>query len=230
MTTSRWRWSSIRFSSVSTASAPKSSRPSPPPGVQRVGLVDEEDAVERAPDRAVGLDRGLADVLADERRSVDLDEVALLEQPHRAVHLGEQPRHRRLARARIAEEDEVLARRHLGQVVLLPPRLHLEEGEQRVHLLLHRLEPDEPVELRLQLGERPRRRRPRRRGRAGPRARAPRSASAGRRAAGGAAEVLDRVRGHESTSTRAQRSSSARCSSATCCSRPGDALLERTCV
>ena len=45
---------------------------------ERVRLVDEEHAVERAADRAVGLDRGRADVLADERRAVDLDEVAPL--------------------------------------------------------------------------------------------------------------------------------------------------------
>ena len=55
----------------------------------------------------------------------------------------------------------MLARRHLRQAVLLAPRLHLEEGDERVHLLLHRLEADERVELRLQLRQRPRRRRAR---------------------------------------------------------------------
>ena len=65
---------------------------------ERVRLVDEEHAVERPPDRAVGLDRGHADVLADEPGAVDLDEMAALEQTHGAIHLGEQPRDRRLAR------------------------------------------------------------------------------------------------------------------------------------
>ena len=101
--------------------------------------------------------RRRADVLADEPGAVDLDEVAALEQAHRAVHLREQPRDRRLARARVAEEDEVLARRDLGEAVLLAPRLHLEEGDERAHLLLDRVEPDERVELRLQLVERARR-------------------------------------------------------------------------
>ena len=126
------------------------------PGRERVRLVDEEDAVERAADGAIGLDRGLADVLADERRAVDLDEVTLLEQAHRAVHLGEQPGDGRLAGARVAEEDEVLARRHLGQLVLLPPRLHLEERDERAHLLLDGLQADQAVELGLQLCQWPR--------------------------------------------------------------------------
>ena len=49
----------------------------------------------------------------------------------------------------------MLARRDLGQAVLEPARLHLEEGDERMHLLLHRLETDQCVELCLQLGERP---------------------------------------------------------------------------
>ena len=49
----------------------------------------------------------------------------------------------------------MLARRDLGQAVLEPPCLHLEEGDERAHLLLDRLEPDERVELGLELGERP---------------------------------------------------------------------------
>ena len=51
----------------------------------------------------------------------------------------------------------MLARRHLREVVLLPARLHLEERDERAHLLLDRREPDERVELRLELLERPRR-------------------------------------------------------------------------
>ena len=54
----------------------------------------------------------------------------------------------------IAEEDEMLGRRDLGQAVALPLRLHLQEGDERVHLLLDRFEPDQRVELRLELLER----------------------------------------------------------------------------
>ena len=39
--------------------------------------------------------------------------------------------------------------------VLLPARLHLQEGDERAHLLLDRLEPDQRVELGLQLVEAP---------------------------------------------------------------------------
>jgi hypothetical protein len=62
---------------------------------------------------AVRLDRRHPDVLADEPGPVDLDQVPAAQQPHRAVHLREQPRDGRLARPGIAEEDEVLRRRHL---------------------------------------------------------------------------------------------------------------------
>src|SRR5207247_8549316 len=46
----------------------------------------------------------------------------------------------------------------LSELVCLAPRLHLQEREQRAHLLFHRLEPDQRVELGLQLVEAPLRR------------------------------------------------------------------------
>ena len=128
-------------------------------GRERVRLVDEEDAVECAPDDPLRLDRREADVLPDEPGPVDLDKVALPEEAECAVHLREQSRDRRLPRPRVAEEDEVLRRGDLGEPVLLPSRLHLEEGDERVHLLLHRVEADECVQLGLDLLERPQRRR-----------------------------------------------------------------------
>ena len=182
----------------------------------------------------MGLDRGLADVLADERGAVDLDEMALLEQAHRAVHLREQARDRGLARARVAEEDEVLARRHLGEAVLLAARLHLEEGDERVHLLLDGLEPDERVELGLQLLER---RAGIRRGRqpvgdASPRARARPSAAAGRRGGRARRGVVERLHVRTvapggATSRVVSARARARWRSETCSSSAGDALLER---
>ena len=50
----------------------------------------------------------------------------------------------------------MLRGRDLRQAVPLRSRLHLQEGDERPHLLLHRLQPDERVELGLQLGHRPR--------------------------------------------------------------------------
>jgi hypothetical protein len=121
---------------------------------QRVGLVDEEDSVERAADRPVGLGGRVADVLPDEPGAIDLHEVPLLEQAHRAVHLREQACDRRLAGPGIADEDEVLRGGHLGQPVLEAAALDLKERHERAYLLLDRLEADERVELRLQLFER----------------------------------------------------------------------------
>ena len=83
--------------------------------------------------------------------------MTLLEQSHRAVHLREQACDRRLARPGIAEEDEVLRGRHLRQPVLEPPRLDLEERDQRPDLLLDRLQADQRVELGLELLHRERR-------------------------------------------------------------------------
>ena len=74
-----------------------------------------------------------------------------LEQTHRAVHLREQARDRRLSGPGIAEENEMLGGRDLRQPILEPLSLYLEECEQRAHLLLHGCEPDERVELYLQL-------------------------------------------------------------------------------
>ena len=48
----------------------------------------------------------------------------------------------------------MLRRRHLGQTRLLAPRLHAQERDERAHLLLHRLEAGERVELGEQLLER----------------------------------------------------------------------------
>ena len=122
---------------------------------QRVRLVDEQHAVERPSDRTVGLDRRRADVLAHETRTIDFHQVATPEQSHRAIHLGEQARDRRLARARIAEEDEVLRGRDLRKTVPLALGLHLEERHQRPHLLLHGLESRQRIELHLELIHRP---------------------------------------------------------------------------
>jgi hypothetical protein len=68
------------------------------------------------------------------------------------------PRDRRLAGARVAQEDEVLRGRDLREPVLGAPPLYLEERDEGSHLLLHGFEADEGVELGLQLLHAPRRR------------------------------------------------------------------------
>ena len=47
----------------------------------------------------------------------------------------------------------MLAGRHLGQAGLLAPGLNLQEGDQGAHLLLHGREPDQRVQLPLELAE-----------------------------------------------------------------------------
>jgi hypothetical protein len=59
--------------------------------------------------------------------------------------------------ARVAEEDKVVARRHLGQAVLLAPSLDLQEGDESANLILYPLKADERRELLLELDKRARR-------------------------------------------------------------------------
>ena len=47
----------------------------------------------------------------------------------------------------------MLTRRGLREAKLCPPCLHLQKREERAYLLLDRVEPDEPIQLRLKLVE-----------------------------------------------------------------------------
>ena len=118
---------------------------------QRVGLVDEQDAVQRTPDHPVRLDGGRADVLPDQARTVHLDQMAFLQQTDRAVHLGQEPRHGGLSRARVSEEHQVLWPPPAGPAA--PAGLDLEQCDERAHLSLHRLQCHQPVELGQELVE-----------------------------------------------------------------------------
>ena len=114
---------------------------------QAVGLVDEEDAVERGIDHGVRPRRGLADVFRDEAGAVALDQMALLQQPERAVDAAHETGHGRLARAGIADEDGVVARWDGRQSLAGPQLLEPREVRQLPDLLLHGGEADELVQL-----------------------------------------------------------------------------------
>ena len=84
-----------------------------------VGLVDQQRPAERRLEHGSRLRRRLADVAGDEVGSIGLHEVALGHQAEAAQDLAEQPGHRRLAGARVAGEDEVVARLERRQLAVV---------------------------------------------------------------------------------------------------------------
>jgi hypothetical protein len=89
----------------------------------------------------------------DELGPVDLDELALRQQAERAVDAGDEPRHRRLARAGVAEEHQVPGD---GRAAQAGGGAHLLDAQQLglpVDLALDRHESGEVVELGEQLLE-----------------------------------------------------------------------------
>src|SRR5690606_6188 len=85
--------------------------------------------------------------------AVHLDEVALLEQPERAVDAGDEARDRRLARARVPEEHEVPRERRARQSRLRAQLLDAQELGLAMDLVLDPGEAGERVELGEQLVE-----------------------------------------------------------------------------
>ena len=75
--------------------------------VEAVGLVDEQDAAVGLRRDLRGLDRGLAEVAGHQLRAVDLDQLALGEQPDRLVDAGHEAGDGGLAGAGVAGEDQV---------------------------------------------------------------------------------------------------------------------------
>ena len=70
------------------------------------------------------------------------------------VATGPEKRAGGLACTGIAKEDKVLARRYLGQALLLAHRLHLQEREKPSNLILHSLQAHEICEFLLNLSNR----------------------------------------------------------------------------
>ena len=132
---------------------------------QAVRLVDEQHPAERGVDQLVGLDRGRAQVLADQVGPVRLDDLGHLEQAERVEDLGQHPGHGGLPGARRAEEDEVPHRLVGGDAGHGPPPGGLDGGGDRAHLLLDRGQPDHRVQLGHGVLDRDLRTRPRRAGR-----------------------------------------------------------------
>ena len=109
------------------------------------------------PDHALRLDRRRPDVLPDEPGAVDLDElVAALEQPHRAVHLRQEPRHILFPSPGLPRKTRCCV---VATSVAPPPCVAPGRGNatnpRTCSLTVSK--PQEGVELREQLLERPRR-------------------------------------------------------------------------
>ena len=87
---------------------------------QAVRFVDEQHAVERLVDLRLRLRTRLAHILRHQAGAVGFDEMPLLQNPHRAEDLAEDPGDGRLARPRIAREHHVQA--HFGVAPAQPRR------------------------------------------------------------------------------------------------------------
>ena len=141
MTTRSSRRSSISLTRVSTASWPYWSPGGTDPG-QAVRLVDEQHPAGRGGDGLGRLRRRLAQVAGDQLGAVDLDELALGQQPEGVVDAADQPGDRRLAGARVAREDEVSGDRGTLQPGLATQLLHAQYGDLPVDLPL---DPPSPI-------------------------------------------------------------------------------------
>ncbi len=118
---------------------------------QRVGLVDEQHALDRAGDHLGGLHGGLAEVAGDQLGAVHLDQVPLGQHAERRVDAADQSRDGGLAGARVAGEHQVPGDRRGAQALLGAQPLHPQHGGLPVHLCLDRAQPDQAVELGEQL-------------------------------------------------------------------------------
>ena len=108
-----------------------------------LGRVSEyASSMNSTPPRALGrprpLERGLPDVAGDEIRARGLDERAALTDSDVAVHLADQPGDGRLARSRVAREDEVSRYWRRRHSPFRAEARHSVEADDLVDLGLHR--------------------------------------------------------------------------------------------
>ncbi|MPM61870.1 hypothetical protein SDC9_108733 [bioreactor metagenome] len=114
---------------------------------QCVGLVDEQHPAQRGGDHVRGLGGGLPEVAGHQFGTVDFDQLPLAEQSDRLVDAGHQPGHRRLAGARVADEDQVPGDGGNLQTGFSAQRLHVQYRRLPFDLGLDFLEPDQFIEF-----------------------------------------------------------------------------------
>ena len=115
-------------------------------GAQAVGLVDEQDAVERLAAFVERLWRGLPKISRDQAGAVRLHDVPLAQNPERCENFADQARHLGLADAGRSCEHHVLAERGNVETLIAAHLLDLHARDQRLDLLLDRGEADHGVE------------------------------------------------------------------------------------
>ena len=105
---------------------------------QRIGLVDEENSIERLVAFLQHLGRGLADETGHHVGALDLDQMADPQRPQRAIDVAERARDLGLADAGRPGEDHVQAQRRGGQALRAALLLHLQPCDQAIDLTFDR--------------------------------------------------------------------------------------------
>ena len=115
---------------------------------QGIGFVNKQHAAQGLLDHLLGLDGRLAHIARHQAAAIHLHQVSLAEKAQSAEDLSHNPGHGGLAGAGIAGEHQVERQLRTFEAPLLPQRPHLHQVHQAVHVLLHRVQADEAVQLR----------------------------------------------------------------------------------
>ena len=110
--------------------------------VQRVSLVDKQHAVQRFLNFGICLDRSLAEILRHQSRPICFDHVPAFEDAVALENPSQDTCHRRLARSRVAIEDEMKRLAVYREVGSVPLRLDIEKCFEPLNLTLDALKAD----------------------------------------------------------------------------------------
>ena len=114
---------------------------------QGVGLVDEQHPADGLLDGLLGLQGGLPHKAGHQTGAVHLHQLPLGQHPDGVVEPGQQPGHRSLAGARVAQEHQVQGHGGDRQIRLLPEPAHLHQVDQALHVLFHLIQAAQTVQL-----------------------------------------------------------------------------------
>ena len=109
---------------------------------ESICLVDKQHPAECLTHGPTGFGGGVTDVLAYESGSVDLDQMADLEQTHSPIQLGEESSDGCFTGSRISQEHQMVSQRDVVEPLCLTFLLDFEEGKVGVDLLFDVCEPN----------------------------------------------------------------------------------------